>query len=550
MENDSGMKHGLNKITLLLMLSLLLQVAHANERLRRIGQYVVTGIDTISYQTMFIEPDEVIRAIFTEKLDSMVHYYYSSNIFLPDSSEFDFSIPAELRLPDSLLIARLQGLHTEVPMAFNQSVRDFIEMYTVRRRSQVEMMLGRAAFYFPIFEETFDRYNLPLELKYLAIIESALNPVAVSRVGATGLWQFMLGTARHMKMEVSTFVDERRDVLLATDAAARYLRQLYDIYGDWHLVIAAYNCGPGCVNRAIRRSGGKTNYWDIYYALPRETRGYVPAYIAATYVMNYYREHQLVPRMPDFTLTSDTIMVNKYLNFEQVASQLDLTVQELRTLNPIYRRDVVPATPEKPLPLRIPLEHVSPFIDSSEQIMAWERERFFPDNRLATPAASNRTTAQAPLDISGMARIQYTVRSGDTPGQIARWYNVPLNDLTAWNNISRNIIRVGQRLNIYVPENRKDYYERINLLSSSAKQELASQPATQNSSPAAAPSTSTASSSGNTEYEYYTVRSGDNLWSIARKYPGISNNDLMRLNNITDERSLKVGQRLRIRPIS
>ena len=544
------MTNNLYKFTLLLLLSMMLQGAMANERLRRIGHYVVTGIDTVSYQTLFIEPDEVIRALFAEKLDSMVQYYYSSNIFLPDSSEFDFTIPAELRLPDSILIARLQALHTEVPMAFNQSVRDFIEMYTVRRRGQVEMMLGRAAFYFPIFEEIFDRYNLPLELKYLAIIESALNPVAVSRVGATGLWQFMLGTARHMKMEVSTFVDERRDVLLATDAAARYLRQLYDIYGDWHLVIAAYNCGPGCVNRAIRRSGGRTSYWEIYYALPRETRGYVPAYIAATYAMNYYREHQLVPRMPDFTLTSDTIMVNRYLNFEQVASQVDISVQELRTLNPVYRRDVVPATEEKPLPLRIPMEQVSPFIDNSDRILAWERDRYFPDNRLATPATSNRTTASAPIDISGMARINYTVKSGDTPGQIARWYNVHLNDLTAWNNISRNIIRVGQRLTIYVPENRKEHYERINLLSSSAKQELAGQPVAQNTTASAPTASASAIPTGNSEYEYYTVRSGDNLWSIARKFPGISNNDLMRLNNITDERSLKVGQRLRIRPIS
>jgi len=521
-------------------------LSNANENIRRIGQYVVTSIDTTSHKAIYIQPDEVIRAMFAEKLDSMVHSWYVSNIFLPDSSEFDFTIPLDMQIPDSVLIARIEKLHTAVPMAYNKVVRDFIEMYTYRKRNQVEIMLGLSSFYFPIFEEIFDRYNLPQELKYLAIIESALNPFAVSRAGAVGLWQIMYGTAKYLNMDVSTFIDERRDVLKSTDAAARYLKQLYDIYGDWHLVIAAYNCGPGNVNKAIRRSNGHTDYWKIYYALPRETRGYVPAYIAATYVMNYYREHQLMPRTPLFHLTTDTIMVNNYLHFNQISDRLNLDISVIREMNPIYRRDVIPATAENPLPLRIPMEYISAFIDRNDAIFAHDRDTYFPNNTLVTPRASTTgTTPHTPADIRGKARVSYTVKSGDTPSHIARWFNVNVNDLRDWNNISRNMIRVGQRLTIYVPEDKKAHYERINLLSFNAKQELIGQPvATQ---PTAAPEPVVASTS-DTDYEYYTVKSGDNLWRIAQMYPGVSDADIRRLNNITNSSGLKVGQRLKIRP--
>lgn len=523
----------------------------ANDNIRRLGQYVVTAIDTNSHQAIYIEPDEVIRGYFSEKLDSMVHSWYASNIFLPDSSEFDFTIPLDLQIPDSLLISRIQQLSTAVPLVYNKAVRDFVEMYTFRKRNQVEMMLGLAAFYFPIFEETLDRYNMPHELKYLAIIESALNPVAVSRAGAVGLWQIMLGTARHIGLEVTTFIDERRDVLKSTDAAARYLKQLYDIYGDWHLVIAAYNCGPGNVNKAIRRSGGKTDYWQIYYALPRETRGYVPAFIAATYVMNYYREHQLVPRIPTMALTTDTLMVSDYLHLNQVAETLDLNIAALRELNPIYRRDIVPATADKPLPLRIPMEYIPQFIDRSESIFAHNRDKWFPNNTLTAPRSSGSTAAaHVPMDIKGKARISYTVKSGDTPGHIARWFNVPLNDLRDWNNLNRNLIRVGQKLTVYVPEDKKAHYEKINLMSFNAKQELAGIPVPSGTAATSATAGFTSSGTEEGNYEYYTIQSGDNLWRIAQKFPGITNDDLRRLNNISDVSNLKVGQRIKIRPKS
>lgn len=528
-----------------LLLTICTASANSNDNIRRIGQYVITSIDTGSYQTQFIEPDEVIRAMFAEKLDSLVNSWYVSTIFMPDSSEFDFTIPLEMQIPDSVLISRLKSIPAMVPLAYNKAVRDFIEMYTYRKRNQVEVMLGLSAFYFPIFEEIFDRYNLPLELKYLAIIESALHPLATSRAGAVGLWQIMYGTAKYLGMNVSTFIDERRDPLKATDAAARYLKQLYDLYGDWHLVIAAYNCGPGNVNKAIRRTGGKTNYWDIYYALPRETRGYVPAYIAATYVMNYYREHQLVPRTPALPLATDTLLINDYLNLKQVSDKLNIDLMTLRDLNPMYRRDVIPATSDNTLPLRIPMDLVSAFIDNSETIFSHERDTHFPDNTLVAPKTS-ASAGYVPADIKGKARLVYTVKSGDNPGYIAKWYNVNLNDLRAWNNLSRNLIRVGQKLVVYVPDDKKDHYERINLLSFNAKQELVGQPVP--SSPA--PESVSASTSQEGDFEYYTVKRGDNLWQISQKYPGVSNNDIMKLNNITNARNLKPGQRLKIRPKS
>ncbi len=534
-------------IPLFLVVSVVAAKANDNDNIRKIGQYVVTSIDTNSHQANYIEPDEVIRGIFAEKLDSMIYSWYSSSIFMADSSEFDFSVPHNMQIPDSLIVSRLQAIPAAVPLGYNKAVRDFIEMYTYRKRNQVEVMLGLASFYFPLFEEIFDRHNLPHELKYLAIIESALNPVAVSRAGAVGLWQIMYGTARYLSMDVSTFIDERRDVYKATDAAARYLKQLYDIYGDWHLVIAAYNCGPGNVNKAIRRSSGRTNYWDIYYALPRETRGYVPAYIAATYVMNYYREHQLVPRVPHISLTTDTLMVNDYLHFNQVAEKLNLDVAAIRELNPIYRRDIVPATAEKPLPIRIPMEQVPAFIDGSDAIFSHNRDKYFPNNSLVAPRSTS-AAAYVPADIRGKARISYTVKSGDTPGHISRWFNVNLNDLRDWNNLSKNLIRVGQRLTVFVAEDKKEHYERINLLSFNAKQEMVGQPVASNAP--AKPATVIASAAHDGEFEYYTVQSGDNLWRIAQKFPGISNDEIMRLNNITNAQNLKVGQRLKIKPKS
>jgi membrane-bound lytic murein transglycosylase D len=373
----------------------------------------------------------------------------------------------------------------------------------------------------------------------LPIIESALNPKAYSRAGANGLWQFMYGTAKNMKLEITSFVDERRDPLKSSDAAARYLKQLYDIYGDWHLAIAAYNCGPGNVNRAIRRSGGKTDYWEIYYRLPRETRGYVPAFIAATYVMMYYQEHNLVPLVPELPLAVDTIMVNNYLHFDQLEATLQTDKEQLQHLNPMYRRNVIPAKADKSYPLVLPYNKIDEFIDNNTTVFAWEREKYFPNNTLVKPVEST-SGYFTPVDVKGKAKVVYTVKGGDNVGFISSWFHVRQNDLKYWNNINRNMIRVGQKLAVYVPEKDKEKYEKVAKMSFAEKQTSVGK------------TVSTAASkskdvSPDTEYEYYTVKSGDSIWDIAQKYAGITSDEIMRLNNISNEKGLYVGQKLKIK---
>lgn len=540
---------------LTLLFSLLFQPAIADDP-KKIGQYVMVSLDTTGVQTIYLEPDEIGRAVFSEKLDDLVSSWYVNNIFLSGTSlDLDFTLHRHIDLPDSVLIRRLQKAEAAVKLSYNSVVRDYIEMYTTRRPGQVEIMLGLSAYYFPFFEEIFDKYELPHELKYMAIIESALNPRARSRAGAVGLWQFMLGTAKGLNLEVTTFIDERTDVLKATDAAARYLKQLYDVYQDWHLVIAAYNCGPGNVNKAITRAGGKTDYWQIYYALPRETRGYVPAFIAAAYVMNYYREHQLTPRYPAMALNTDTIMVTQLINLQQIAANLNIELEALQDLNPMYRRDVIPGSPEKSYPVRIPVELVSDFILQSDTIYKHDRNVHFPGNTVVTPQTSAGSSEERYTpSLEGKTKIVYTVKNGDNPGFIADWFDVPVGDLKSWNNIRKNMIKVGQKLAVYVPEEKSDFYRKINNLSFSAKQSLSGKQiptnAVASSAPAAEAGSEPAVASVSGEFEYYTVRKGDNLWTIARKYPGISNQDIMKLNNITDVKGLRAGQKLKIRPKS
>ena len=273
-------------------------------------------------------------------------------------------------------IERLRRMPTIMEMGYNDIVQRFIDRYMGRLRHSVSYMLGAANFYVPIFEEALEAYQVPLELKYLPVIESALNPKAVSRVGATGLWQFMLGTGKMYGLEVNSLVDERRDPVRASYAAARYLRDLYRIFGDWNLVIAAYNCGPGNINKAIRRSGGFKDYWQLYPYLPAETRGYVPAFIAANYAMTYYCEHNICPMTTKLPLQTDTIVVDRDVHLEQIAAVLDLDIEMLRSLNPQYRRDIVPGTSKK-YAIRLPMADTGRFIDMQDSIYNYRTTELF-----------------------------------------------------------------------------------------------------------------------------------------------------------------------------
>lgn len=395
------------------------------------------------------------------EVDSLISIWYKRpaiavNEFVPDSVEMASAVIAGV--PDSVLVDRLQSLMSPIPMTFNDQVRRFIELYVVRRRNLVQRMLTLSEYYFPLFEQTLDAHGLPLELKYMAIIESALNPCALSRVGASGLWQFMYYTGRRYGLEVTSYVDDRRDPAKATEAAALFLRDLYTIYGDWHLAIAAYNCGPGNVNRAIARSGGKKSFWEIYYNLPRETRGYVPAFIAAAYAMNYASLHHIVPEQGIALPHSDTVMVYQPLHFEQVSQVLGVQLDVIRNLNPQYKHDVVPANDEKAYALVLPVESTFAFAAREDSIYARHRNIYFPDNKIIPISDSKGRYAYSGRTPKGKTKLVYTVRSGDVPGSISKKFGVSLSDLKYWNNIRRDMIRVGQKLVIFVPQNRAERY--------------------------------------------------------------------------------------------
>lgn len=477
-------------------------------------------------------------AVFSDKMDSLFENWDIKNKFGDISGMETGSLGYPRNLPDSVYVKRLQDMEQIIDMSYNQTVKNYMKMYTERSRNRVEVMLGLSAYYFPIFEEILDKYDMPLELKYLVIVESALNPMARSHAGANGLWQFVYGTGKNMGLEINSFVDERRDPVKATDAAARYFKKLYDIYGDWQLAIAAYNCGPGNVNRAIRRSGGKKNYWEIYYRLPRETRGYVPAFIAASYTFHYYKEHNLVPRYPDISLSVDTLMISQYLHFNQIAAKINISKEQLRALNPMFRCDVIPAKKDKPYPLVLPNDLIFDFIDNDTAIFACDREKYFPSNTLVKPSYT-KNSYYTPVDVKGKAKVYYTVKSGDNVGFISSWFHVRSADLRYWNNIRRNLIREGQKLVVYVPEKSKSKYQRVNSMSFAQKQASIGKSATPASKPEAKPVDS--------NYQYYTVRKGDTLWDIAKKYAGISANEIMQLNGLKNDRGLYIGQKLKIR---
>jgi len=380
-----------------------------------------------------------IPSEFDESLDEIVHNWYLQNATLGNCSKDTGFIT----YPDEVYIQRMQKLPYVMEMPYNSIVRSLIEVFA-KRHNQVEYMLGIGeTYYFPIFEAALSKYNVPLELKYLPVIESALNARAISKAGAGGLWQFMVSTGRIYGLEVNSLVDERCDPIKSSDAAARYLRDLYNIYQDWHLVIAAYNCGPGNVAKAMRHAGGgKRDYWQIYPYLPRETRGYVPIFIAANYIMNYYKFHNMCPAQPTVTVATDTMMVDRRINLQQVADVLDLSIEELRFLNPQYRQDIVPGN-IKPYPLVLPFNQITAYIDNKDSIAAYRAAELVPQRARVEPLHGSPAA-------TGSGDVTYhKVRSGETLGAIASRYHVTVSQIKKWNGLRNSMIRAGQRLKIY-----------------------------------------------------------------------------------------------------
>ncbi len=460
----------------------------------------------------------------TDTQELMKNWYLQNYAVLSGDGETKDDVPTS----DEDYLQRLKALPTVIEMPYNQVVRSYIDMYTQRRRTLVEEMLGLSLYYMPIFEQALEQEGLPLELKYLPVIESALNPDAVSRVGATGLWQFMLSTAKGLGLEVNSLVDERRDPIRSSELAAKYLKQLYEIYGDWSLAIASYNCGPGNVNKALRRAGGgKQDFWDIYYYLPKETRGYVPAFIAANYVMTYHNDHNIGNALAKRPVLTDTIHITQRVHFDQISEVLGIPVEELRVLNPQYRRDEIPGD-IRPYALTLPSKQVYSYIVSEDSIVNHNSAKY-----------ARRTTAVPGGEISDSETqlvVKYhKVKRGETLSIIARRYGVSVSTLKKWNGLRSSRLKTGQRLriNTYQRVAKKEEPETV-------QEELAENKVEQ---PVEKPNT-TVQQSVDVDTKYHTVRRGETLGLIAERY-GVT---VSRLKDWNDLRSNKifVGQRLKV----
>lgn len=575
----------------------------------------VTLADTVS------EADEMAPTVsILESLDSLTNCLFEGCFSFKDSAMLAEKFGADTlmvnTISDSEIIDKMQYIPTSIAIELNPYVRPYIDLYGTKRREQVRQMLGLSELYFPIFEAELDRRNLPMELKYLPIVESALNPQAVSRVGATGLWQIMYSTGKWLDLEIHSYIDERRDPYRSTTAALDYLERMYAVYGDWLIVIAAYNCGPGNVNKAIRRSGGKKTFWEIRDYLPRETRGYVPAFIGAMYVFHYYEDFNLKPIPTAFSFNNtDTVMVHEPIELDRVADIIGADVNELAYLNPSLKKKEVPKVRDG-YALVLPIDKIYAYEDMRDSIYRRYRELELVNTSDTAVSNTVLTTIErleytvksgdnlgeisgwynvdieqmrkwsglssntihvgdtllvyVPIEdadkyskveswtdeqkernstqvvantqhvsgVSGMTKLTYTIKSGDNLGFIAEWYDCSAQQLRNWNGINGNTIRVGGKLTVYVPKSQASRYADINSMSFAAKQQIEKGGSVKVSTPVA---------EEDCDCVYYTVRSGDTLWDIAKKYPGVSIDDIKKTNNIYDSRGLKPGMKLKIK---
>ena len=522
------------------------------------------SIKKTNAQNIDLIEDNPIVAI----LDSLANVkYFTEEYFNTDTLDLNVyqyppdSVPV---FNDSIYQARIEMLNAQTPieLVYNKNVRNYIHLYSVRKRDLTSRLLGLAEVYFPFFEEQLDRFDLPLELKYLAIVESALIPTAGSRVGAKGLWQFMYGTGKVYGLGVTSYTDDRFDPIKSTIAACQFLSDLNEIYNDWSLSLAAYNFGAGRVNRAIRRAGGVKSYWAAWPFLPRETRGYVPAFIAVNYIMNFSAEHNLYPKHPGILYNGiDTVTVREVISFDQISEMLNVSMDDLKFLNPQFKKGVIPATNGNTYILRLPRENMADFLNNEEalyqfkskkglereklleqiakaknrnihvvrsgenlgfiakryrcyvsQLKRWNNLRsntIYPGQKLIVYGA-DATAGAAPIKRSTQ-KSSHTVRSGETLGKLARKYRCSITDLKEWNNLKGSTIYPKQKLIVYKPED--------------ASKSIAS---------------------GNGKYVYHTIKKGDTLWDIAREYDGVTVDQIKHLNNIRNSKRLEPGKKLKI----
>jgi len=528
-----------------------------------------------SPDTTLIKPAFVFDTPLLKHLDSLVFLSMKKkqieDVNNTDLMNYNYEVGYVPHFPDSVYEQRLEALNVLSPfeLTFNKEVKSRIDLYATKKRGLTARVMGRAELYFPMIEEQLDKYDIPLEIKYLAVVESALNPAAGSHKGAKGLWQFMYGTGKVYGLKVNSLVDDRYDPYKATVAACEHLIDLYNIYNDWSLALAAYNSGAGNVNRALRKAGGTKNYWAIWPYLPRETRGYVPAFIAVNYVMTYAAVHNIQAIDPEyFYFDTDTVTVNDVLAFDQLNEMFGIPVEELKDLNPTYKMGIIPATDDKKYLLRLQNKYVADYLNNEQalydfktkkgierekllaevkkvkdrnihivrsgenlgliakkhhvyvsQIKSWNglrSSRIYPGQKLVLYGAGSSkyySSSKAPVNRSSSKSI-HKVKNGENLGLIAKKYKCTTTDLKEWNNLKNSRIYPNQELIVYKPEQK------------------------------------TSASVKDSKYLYHIVRQGDTLWDIAKEYDGVTVENIKQLNNITNSKRLKPGQKLKIAVLS
>ncbi|HET8838688.1 MAG TPA: LysM peptidoglycan-binding domain-containing protein [Flavobacteriaceae bacterium] len=445
---------------------------------------------------------------YASEIDSLWQEKLMHSDFYAEMQEIVQNAPYEevtiSYLPTDTLKSRLAKLDAKTPfkIEYNPSLESVINRYLKRNKKTMERMMTLSEYYFPMFEDHLAKYNIPLEIKYLAIVESALNPRAKSWVGATGLWQFMFATGKMHNLNVSSYVDDRMDPLRSTEAACQYLSTLYDMFGDWDLALASYNAGPGNVARAIRRSGGNKNYWEIRRYLPRETAGYVPAFFATMYIFEYAKEHGFQPEMPKVMhFQTDTVHIKQLITFDHISEITGIDVKLLEFLNPSYKLDIVPHIEGKTFALRLPIKEAGLFVANENSIYNFVSEEI---------AAREKPL---PRYYEAEDKIRYRVRPGDVLGTISEKYGVRVSDIKKWNHLRSSRIRIGQHLTIYPKK------------------------------PVTTQVSSTEESKASTRQKTYVVQQGDSLWSISQKFPGITVQNIQNWNDISGT-NLKPGMKL------
>lgn len=481
--------------------------------------------DSSTYKKIDFNQKPLVNAdslkLFVLKDDSLAETYdqrwmeelYSNSLYdtiYESVTNIRFDAVDYPELPTDTLKARLKALSAKTPfnIEYNADLESVIKSYLKNRKSSLQRLMALSEYYFPLFEKELDNMNVPLEIKYLAIVESALKPRAKSRVGATGLWQFMYPTGKMYGLDVSSYVDERSDPIKSTIAASQYLSKLHDIFGDWDLALAAYNSGPGNVNKAIRRSGGYKNYWNLRPHLPRETAGYLPAFLATMYIFEYAEEHGFKKSRVGYSyMETDTIHVKRTISLDQVSELMDLPVEQLQFLNPSYKLDVIPFVEGKNYTLRLPRHSIGKFVTNENEIYAY------------VESESNKREKPLTQVVNTDSRSSYKVRSGDNLGKIARQYGVRVAELKQWNGLRSNDLRIGQQLKIY---NKHSGVATSSTSVSSGSKALA-----------------------NNTTKTYKVRQGDSLWSISKKFPGITVENIKKWNGISGT-TLKAGTTLKV----